>query len=114
MKKIPDAYRWLLSIGAPTLICLIGWGQVINQNHQLQSKTIRAHQTAQLKTLKILSQVIGRQIIQTRLHQPANQTIDVERTVVQPMLQGLSQADQQAQFHALLVQPKMAIAPPHF
>jgi diguanylate cyclase (GGDEF)-like protein len=121
MKKIPDAYRWLLSLGAPACICAIGWSQVITQNQQLQSKTILAHQTAQLKTLQVLSQMLGRQIIQARI-QPLDppHPIDVQRQIIQPMLANLSPADNHSgEFYAFPVgaatpngPPQVSDAPP--
>lgn len=114
MKKIPDAYRWLLSLGAPACICAIGWSQVITQNQQLQSKTILAHQTAQLKTLQVLSQMLGRQIIQARI-QPLDppHPIDVQRQIIQPMLANLSPADNRSgEFYAFPVSAKPPLGPP--
>jgi diguanylate cyclase (GGDEF)-like protein len=116
MKKIPDAYRWLLSLGAPVCICAIGWSQVITQNQQLQSKTILAHQSAQLKTLQVLSQMLGRQIIQARI-QPLDtpHPIDVQRQIVQPMLVNLSPADNRSgEFYAFPVSPEQLSGPPQF
>jgi diguanylate cyclase (GGDEF)-like protein len=114
MKKIPDAYRWLLSIGAPALICLVGWHQVITQNQQLQSKTIRTHQNAQLKILQMLSQHLGQQIIQARL-QPTAAPIDVERQIIQPFLRR-SQPDENrpVEFYAFAVGTDSAIGPAQF
>jgi diguanylate cyclase (GGDEF)-like protein len=116
MKKIPDAYRWLLSLGAPACICAIGWSQVITQNQQLQSKTILAHQSAQLKTLQVLSQMLGRQIIQARI-QPLDPThsIDVQRQIIQPMLANLSPADNHSgEFYAFPVGAATPSGPPQF
>ncbi len=116
MKKIPDAYRWLLSLGAPVCICAIGWTQVITQNQQLQSKTILTHQTAQLKTLQVLSQMLGRQIIQARI-QPLTppQPIDVQRQVVQPMLANLGPDDNRAgEFYAFPVSAALPNGPSQF
>jgi diguanylate cyclase (GGDEF)-like protein len=116
MKKIPDAYRWLLSLGAPALICAIGWSQVITQNQQLQSKTILTHQSAQLKTLQVLSQMIGRQIIQAR-SQPLDRPdlTNVERNIIQPMLANLSPGDNHAvEFYAFSVGADQLDGPPQF
>ncbi len=114
MKKIPDAYRWLLSIGAPALICLVGWHQVITQNQQLQSKTIRTHQNAQLKTLQMLSQHLGQQIIQARL-QPTTAPIDVERQIIQPFLRRSQPVDNRpVEFYAFAVGAHSAIGPAQF
>jgi diguanylate cyclase (GGDEF)-like protein len=116
MKKIPDAYRWLLSIGAPTLICLIGWGQVITQNHQLQAKTIRTHQTAQLKTLQVVAQMLGQRIIQARIQQHETpRPIDIDQTIVNPLLAQLSQPDNRpGEFYAFAISADRLNAPPQF
>jgi diguanylate cyclase (GGDEF)-like protein len=117
MKQIPDAYRWLLSIGAPTLICLVGWHQVITQNQQLQSRTVRTHQNAQLKTLQMLSQMLGTQIIQARQQLPSApaQPIDVERQIIQPLLNRSNPAtDRPLEFYAFAVGADQAIVQARF
>jgi diguanylate cyclase (GGDEF)-like protein len=117
MKQIPDTYRWLLSIGAPALVCLVGWHQVITQNQQLQSRTIRIHQHAQLKTLQTLSQMLGSQIIQARLQATANpvQAIDVQRQIIQPLLNYSNPAaDRPLEFYTFAVNADQAVVQARF
>jgi diguanylate cyclase (GGDEF)-like protein len=116
MQQIPDAYRWLLSIGTPALICAVGWSQVISQNQQLQAKTIRAHQSAQQNTLQVLSQVLGRQIIQARRQAPTTQPpIAADPKLIQPVLADLIKPENsQAEFYAFPITANFAIVPPQF
>jgi diguanylate cyclase (GGDEF)-like protein len=100
-QPIPEIGQWLLSVGAPALLCLVGWGQVITQNQQLQTKTIRSYQQTQLHSLKILSHVMGHQIGNQRLQAKTAQTpLNPQQQIVQPMLDQLAQLHPTVRFYA--------------
>lgn len=114
INKIPDAYRWLFSIGAPALVCLIGWGQVINQNHQLRTKTLQAYQAEQHRVLKLIAQMIGREIVQARQSTPNHHSGDIQQTIITPILKTLGnvESDQAGQFYAISLGSDLANTAP--
>ncbi|MFM2430390.1 MAG: hypothetical protein RLZZ511_1603 [Cyanobacteriota bacterium] len=112
IQPIPETYRWLLSVGAPAMLCLVGWGQVIAQNQQLQTKTIRSYQQAQLHSLQILSHVMGRQIGEQRLRAKADQIpLNPQQQIVQPMLEQLTQLHPSVRFYAFPISGPIAQLP---
>lgn len=64
--QIPEAYRWLLSIAAPAVICALGWGQVIIQNHHLRDKAVQTYQNEQRQVLAVATRAIGHQLVESR------------------------------------------------